>query len=63
MQTVEEIADIVRQAQNPPASPAGWGQDEYIGVFRPQASFPFDLLHAHCTVLLDCVVHASLQGK
>jgi len=32
LQTVEEIAEIVRQAQNPPAGPAGWDQDEYIGA-------------------------------
>ena len=32
VQTVEEIAEIVRQAQNPPAGPAGWDQDEYIGA-------------------------------
>ena len=31
-QTAEDIAEIVRQAQNPPASPAGWDQDEYIGA-------------------------------
>ena len=31
-QTVEEIAEIVKQAQTPPAGPAGWDQDEYIGA-------------------------------
>jgi 2-keto-3-deoxy-L-rhamnonate aldolase RhmA len=28
MQTAEDIARIVRQAQHPPAGPAGWDQDE-----------------------------------
>ena len=37
LQTVEEIAEIVKQAQTPPAGPAGWDQDEYIGVL----SYPF----------------------
>ncbi len=32
LQTVEEIAEIVKQAQTPPAGPAGWDQDEYIGA-------------------------------
>jgi serine/threonine-protein kinase SRK2 len=30
LQTAEDIARIVRQAQHPPAGPAGWDQDEYI---------------------------------
>lgn len=30
VQTKEDIANIVQQAQNPPTGPAGWEQDEYI---------------------------------
>ncbi|KAK9830549.1 hypothetical protein WJX72_012403 [[Myrmecia] bisecta] len=30
LQTVEEIARIVQEAQTPPAGPAGWDNDEYI---------------------------------
>ena len=30
MQSLEEISRIVREAQTPPAGPAGWDNDEYI---------------------------------
>jgi 2-keto-3-deoxy-L-rhamnonate aldolase RhmA len=30
VQTAEDIARIVRQAQHPPAGPAGWDQDECV---------------------------------
>ena len=29
-QSVEDITRIVREAQTPPAGPAGWDNDEYI---------------------------------
>ncbi len=29
-QSVEDIQRIVREAQTPPAGPAGWDNDEYI---------------------------------
>ena len=30
LQSLEEISRIVREAQTPPAGPAGWDNDEYI---------------------------------
>ncbi len=30
VQSLEEISRIVREAQTPPAGPAGWDNDEYI---------------------------------
>jgi hypothetical protein len=33
MQTAEDIARIVRQAQHPPAGPAGWDQDECVACW------------------------------
>lgn len=39
MQTVEEIQRIVREAQTPPAGPAGWDNDEYIDDAMDQEQY------------------------
>jgi hypothetical protein len=39
VQTVEEIQRIVREAQTPPAGPAGWDNDEYIDDAMDQEQY------------------------